>query len=164
MASTQEHSFVVPEGWARQLGKARSGGGVSAVLGGVRRWWRMLGLSQACPYTAAVLNRAGRFRPVARGFVAGRAAERLAEEAMQFLDHVARDRDALIAAVAATEAALLRARRDPAMPERRIRWPQDPDPVFAYIERGEPFHDEAGSPFTVAVGPMHPGGLTCWRS
>lgn len=163
MANAQEHSFVGPDAWGRLAGKNRSGPGLSALLGALHRWWRILGLPQTCPYTAAMLNRVGRFGELARGFVANREAAQAAEEDLQFLDYVARDGDALIAAVAATEAALIRARREPAMPERRIRWPQDPDPVFAFIERGEPFRSESEVPFMVAVGPMHPGGLACWR-
>ncbi|MBV9785136.1 MAG: hypothetical protein JO264_15100 [Acidisphaera sp.] len=119
-------------------------------------WWQMLALSRDCPYTTAILTRAGRFEAAARAFLQGEVESAEPEQlAAGFLQFLARDADPLVAAVAATEAAL----QEKAARDRRIRWPQDPDPVFAYLERGEPFPQDAGAPFMVAVGAE---GMVSW--
>ena len=56
-----------------------------------------------------------------------------------FFRHIETDTDPLIAAVAATEAALLAFIGDRKAADREILWPQDPERVFAFLLQGHPF-------------------------
>ena len=156
-----------------QLVKGRAGEGADAALAGSLRGspyiellrevmlrWRRLELERYCRFTVALLQRRGDFGPVLEGFVrSGAGSQFIEEQAELFLNHVAADPDALIAAMAVTENALFRSRREPAF-AAVIPWSHDPAAVFAFVLHGLAF-DEAAirGAFEVRIGFQVPGGL-----
>jgi hypothetical protein len=139
-------------------GRASGGGFFAAeelaLLRETQLWWRRLGIMQACRFTPALLAALGRLEACVAAFVRGApGADGIEAQRDLFLAYAARDGDALCAAVAATEAALLAARENPSETARAISWPRDPEPVFAALLRGEQPPQAFSDPFVVTVGP-----------
>jgi hypothetical protein len=159
LAARQRRLLAALKG--RTHGDGRFAAPQFALLRETLLWWRQYGIAQSCRFTTALLTAQGRFEDAVAAFVRDTSgADDLETQRELFLAGAQRDPDALCAAVAATEAALL-ARcgvHDEAPIE--IPWPQDPAPVFAALLRGEQPPAWPREPHTVLVGAA--GGLG-WR-
>jgi hypothetical protein len=122
-------------------------------------WWRDLGVTRYCSFTAKILRRRGDFGSVLAGFIRDCPGSALIEEQGDlFLDYVSRDPEPLVAALAATERALIRSRLDEARPETIIAWRHDPEAVFDFILNDVSFdEDEVAGSFVVRVTPGDSG-------
>jgi hypothetical protein len=159
LAARQRHLLAALKG--RTHGDGRFAAPQFALLRETLLWWRKYGIAQSCRFTTALLTAQGRFEDAVAAFVRDTpGADDIETQRELFLDCAQRDPDALCAAVAATEAALL-ARcgvHDEAPLE--ICWPQDPAPVFAALLRGQNPPAGPHEPYIVLVGAA--GGLG-WR-
>ncbi len=141
------------------------GAGELALLRETLLWWRRLGVTQACRFTATLLGTRHRLDDVVEAFVREtRGADSIETQRDLFLAHVARDSDPLCAAMAMTELALLARMAISDLPPRVIAWPRDPGPVLAALLRGQPPPDEVEEPFVVLVGPASGTGLEWHRA
>jgi hypothetical protein len=95
------------------------------VLRDIVASWEAYDVRRSCPLTAIALSRTGRFEEAVRGISFGASSAFLESRAMRFLDEMARDGDALIAAVARFELALMRVRQGDAR-QHVIEWDRDP--------------------------------------
>jgi hypothetical protein len=133
-----------------------------ALLRETLLWWRALGIARSCRFTPALLKAQGRFEDVVAAFVRDTpGADDIETQRELFLAHAQRDPDPLCAALAATEAALLRRQGVHEEAAREIAWPRDPAPVFATLLRGECPPAAACDQYTVIVG--RTGGSLGWR-
>jgi hypothetical protein len=123
-------------------------------------WWRQFLLSRDCRFTAALLKRRGDFPAKLEDFVRATPGSALIEQqADDFLDYAAGDTDPLVAAMARTELALMRSRRQPGY-RAAVMWQHDPAPVFAFVLRGLAFEDAAiAGMFRFVADAAVPGGI-----
>jgi hypothetical protein len=104
----------------------------------VVRWWRAYGVGRYCVLTAELLKRRGLFDETISDFVRSTPVTPYAEQLGQtFLAYATKNADALVAAVASFELALVKAKSgDPA--EHIIPWPVDPDVVLLWLTTADP--------------------------
>jgi hypothetical protein len=134
-----------------------------ALLRETLLWWRRLGITQSCRFTATLLSARGRLEAVVEAFVRDTpGADSIETQRDLFLAYAAGDTDPLCAAMAATEAALIARLQNPDAPSSAIAWPCDPGPVLAALLRSEGPADSPNRRFTLTVGPFGGGGLK-WR-
>jgi hypothetical protein len=125
-----------------------------ALLRETLLWWRRLGITQSCRFTATLLSARGRLEAVVEAFVRDTpGADSIETQRDLFLAYAAGDADPLCAALAATEAALIARLQNPDAPSRVIAWPCDPGPVLAALLRGEAPANSPKRRFTLTVGP-----------
>ncbi|HWX34490.1 MAG TPA: hypothetical protein VNZ53_44565 [Steroidobacteraceae bacterium] len=135
-----------------------------ALLRETLLWWRRLGITQSCRFTATLLSARGRFEAAVEAFVRDTpGADSIETQRDLFLAYAADDDDPLCAAVAVTEAALIERLQYPDAPPRAIAWPCDPGPVLAALLHGKGPVDSPNHAFTLTVGPPSGGGLEWCR-
>jgi len=132
----------------------------AAMLREIICWWRQFLLSRDCRFTAALLKRRGDFAAKLEDFVRATPGSVLIEQqADNFLGYTAGDTDPLVAAMARTELALMRSRRQPGY-RAAVMWQHDPAPVFAFVLRGLSFEDAAiAGMFRFVADAAAPGGM-----
>jgi hypothetical protein len=159
LAARQRRLLAALKG--RTHGEGRFAASQFALLRETLLWWRKYGIGQSCRFTTALLTAQGRFEEAVAAFVRDTpGADDIETQRKLFLACAQRDTDALCAAVAATEAALLARCGVHDEGPLEISWPQDPAPVFAALLRGESPPAGPLEPYTVLVGAT--GGLG-WR-
>ena len=132
----------------------------AAMLREIVCWWREFLLSRDCRFTAALLQRRGDFAAKLEDFVRATPGSALIEQqAGNFLHYAAGDADPLVAAMARTELALMRSRRQPGY-RVAVMWQHDPAPVFAFVLRGLSFEEAAiAGTFRFVADAAVPGGM-----
>jgi hypothetical protein len=114
------------------------------LLREIALWWRALGIERNCPFTAGLLKRIGRFELAVEAFFCRQATSPYMEEmAIQFLEVVGADSDALVRAVAGFELAMLRVAQGDAR-TFVIEWDRDPSAALTSIRSGDPLPDPGG--------------------
>jgi hypothetical protein len=109
-----------------------------AILREIVGWWRFYDVRRACPLTAALLERLGRFDEAVFDFVRDRTLSPFVEElAASFLDAMGEDRDRRVAALARFERALLRIQRgDDEV--YTVDWDRNPYAILAQVLDRQP--------------------------
>jgi hypothetical protein len=125
------------------------------VLRDIVASWEAYDVRRSCPLTAIALSRSGRLEEAVRNvsFVASSAF--LESRAMLFLDEIGRDGDALIAAVARFEHALMSVRSGDKS-RHVIEWNRDPGVIINGLLEGRWLADDAppGRYVTVIAGDL----------
>jgi hypothetical protein len=112
------------------------------VLRDIVASWEAYDVRRACPLTAIALSRTGRLEEAVRRTSFSGSSAFLESRARLFLDEIAGDGDALIAAVARFERALQDVRRGDAR-RHVIEWDRDPTVIVNGLLEGRWLADEA---------------------
>jgi len=112
------------------------------VLRDIVASWEAYDVRRACPLTALALSLAGRLEEAVGRVFFGESSAYLESRALLFLDEISEDGDALIAAVARFERALMAIRRGD--PHRHVvEWDRDPTVIVNGLLEGRWLADEA---------------------
>ncbi|HEX6293460.1 MAG TPA: hypothetical protein VFZ66_30040 [Herpetosiphonaceae bacterium] len=109
----------------------------------IARWWQTFGIIRACPLTSTLLQQRGSFEPTAHAFLGSRDVSPFVDRlGLTFLEAMSQHDDALIAAVARFELALLRVKGgSPAT--YTVEWRHEPYAVLYSLLQKQPL-DESG--------------------
>ena len=112
------------------------------VLRDIVASWEAYDVRRACPLTAIALSLTGRLEEAVRRVSFEASSAYLESRALLFLNEVSLDRDALIAAVARFERALMAVRRGD--PHRHVvEWDRDPTVIVNGLLEGRWLADQA---------------------
>jgi len=125
------------------------------VLRDVVASWEAYDVRRSCPLTAVALSRSGRLEEAVGSVSFGASSGFLESRALLFLDEIGRDADALVAAVARFERALMSVRGGD-LRRHVIEWDRDPGVIINGLLEGHWLADEAprGSYRTVIAGDL----------
>ena len=107
------------------------------LLREVAVWWRGFAVDSACPWTAGLLKKLGRFESSVEEFYRGQNVSPYVEKAgEEFLFRMSANLEPLVAAMARLELALMRMRQG-SSDEYLIEWDRNPDEVFKSLKSAQ---------------------------
>ena len=127
-------------------------------------WWRGFAVESACPWTAGLLKKLGRFESSVEAFYRGENVSPYVEKAgEEFLFRMSASPVPLVAAMARLELALMRMRQD-SSDEYLIEWDRNPDEVFKALKSAQDLPpSEANTLYRTYVSREIPGLVRCER-
>ena len=135
------------------------------LLREVAVWWRGFAVESACPWTAGLLKKLGRFESSVEGFYRGQNVSPYVEKAgEEFLFRMSASPAALVAAMARLELALMRMRQG-SSDEYLIEWDRNPDDVFKSLKSAQDLPPaEPDALYRTYVSREIPGLVRCERN
>lgn len=138
--------------------------GVGESLREMAAWCRGFAVESACPWTARLLKRMGKFQSALEAFLRGPNASPWMERAgEQFLYRMSAHPEPLVAAMARLELALMRMMQGSA-DEYLVEWDRNPEMVFHALRTGKELPPpEAGARYRTYVSRGIPELVRCER-
>ncbi len=132
------------------------------LLREVAVWWRGFAVESACPWTARLLKKLGRFQSTVEEFYRGENVSPYVEKAgEQFLFKMSASPEPLVLAMARLELALMRVRQGSA-DEYLVEWDRNPELVFQTLRgRSELPEAEEGARYRTYISRDIPGLVRC---
>jgi hypothetical protein len=132
------------------------------LLREVAVWWRGFAVESACPWTARLLKKLGRFQTTVEAFYRGQDVSPYVEKAgEQFLFKMSASPEPLVSAMARLELALMRVRQG-STDDYLVEWDRNPELVFQALRSGSELPpEEPGMRYRTYISRDIPGLVRC---